>query len=566
MSWQFQSLARRRLSKEAGTIIKDWGGRLPIALVYPNTYRVGMSNLGFQTVYSLLNQDEEVVCERAFWDEREQEISGGKLFSLESQRELREFAAIAFSVTFELDYFNVVSALRAAKLPLLAEERDEGHPLIIGGGPCIAANPEPIAPFFDALAIGEAEAILPGLVEVLKTGIELPKSDLLRRMASIPGIYVPSLYRVTHGKDGAVESIAPDEGLPSTAFPVVRQVAHDLSLHPVHSVVVTPDTELGDMYLVEVSRGCSRACRFCLAGFVFLPAREQSVDAVVSQAAEGLKYRRRVGLVGAATSDHSRIGEIATRLRGIGASVAVSCLRLDSVTDELLVALIESGIKTVTFAPEAGSERMRRAINKRLSTERIIEAVEMTAWHRFQNMKLYYLVGLPDETDEDAQAIVDLTLQLKSIVERYQRKGQVTINLSPFVPKAQTPFQHQPMAEASTMERRIRLIRGGLRPAGVTVRYESPDWTEVQGVLARGDRRLGGVLAAVLRSSVREFRKAMSELDLDPDFYLRRPRREGEIVPWAAVRSGVGPGSSFPAGNEPYGHGDSEEVEACALP
>ena len=537
MSWQFKSAAKRRLSREQGTIFKEWGGRLPIALVYPNSYYVGMSNLGFHTVYSLLNQDDGVVCERAFWDDRAKEDLDRTALSLESQRELREFAAIAFSLTFELDYFNAVSVLRASGLPLFATERDDRHPLVIGGGPAIIGNPEPVAPFFDALAIGEAEVIVPPLIEALKSGTDLKRPELLRKLSEIPGVYVPTLYRVTYGRDGAVEAINPDEELASAVFPVRRQLIRDLSEHPVHSVILTPDTELGDMYLIEISRGCARGCRFCLAGFVFSPIRKQQMEIIENQAMEGLRYRQRVGLVGAAATDYPRIGELATRLRRMGAEVAVSSLRMDSVTDELLQVLAESG--TVTFAPEAGSERLRSVINKRLSTVRILRAAEMAARCKFRSLKLYYLVGLPTETDDDVKDIVDLTLEIKAVLERSQRKSQVTVNLSPFVPKAQTPFQHEPMAEIGLLERRIRHVRDCLRPRGITVRHESAEWSEVQGVLARGDRRLSDVLAAVSKASLPEWRNAMEQCGLESEFYLRRPRNASEIDPWSVVLSTI---------------------------
>ena len=539
MSWQFKSAAKRRLSREQGTIFKEWGGRLPIALVYPNSYYVGMSNLGFHTVYSLLNQDDGVVCERAFWDDRAKEDLDRTALSLESQRELREFAAIAFSLTFELDYFNAVSVLRASGLPLFATERDDRHPLVIGGGPAIIGNPEPVAPFFDALAIGEAEVIVPPLIEALKSGTDLKRPELLRKLSEIPGVYVPTLYRVTYGRDGAVEAINPDEELASAVFPVRRQLIRDLSEHPVHSVILTPDTELGDMYLIEISRGCARGCRFCLAGFVFSPIRKQQMEIIENQAMEGLRYRQRVGLVGAAATDYPRIGELATRLRRMGAEVAVSSLRMDSVTDELLQVLAESGTRTVTFAPEAGSERLRSVINKRLSTVRILRAAEMAARCKFRSLKLYYLVGLPTETDDDVKDIVDLTLEIKAVLERSQRKSQVTVNLSPFVPKAQTPFQHEPMAEIGLLERRIRHVRDCLRPRGITVRHESAEWSEVQGVLARGDRRLSDVLAAVSKASLPEWRNAMEQCGLESEFYLRRPRNASEIDPWSVVLSTI---------------------------
>ncbi len=542
MIWEIKAEARRKLTREQGTIIKDWGGRIPVALVYANKYNVGMSNLGFQTVYGILNADDRTVCERAFWDGQLMDGSGNAVLSIESQRELSEFAVVAFSLTFELDYFNVVAILRQAKIPLLASERDERHPIVIAGGPCVIGNPEPIAPFFDALAIGEGEVIAPQLVDALSQGADLSRGDLLEKLANIPGVYVPSLYEVDYNADGTVARIAPKGGRRDIAFPVVRQHVRSLDEFPVRSVVLTPDTELGDMFLIEISRGCSRGCQFCLAGFVFLPVRERSLEQIVDLAREGLRFRKRIGLVGAATTDYSRMSELVTRLREIGAQVAISSLRLDSISDDLLKALVESGTKTITLAPEAGSERMRKLIKKRISEEQIFRAVDMLAKWKISRLKLYYMIGLPRETIEDVEAIVKLTLEMKERLEQKRAKVSIGLNVSPFVPKAQTPFQRESMMTVPEIEDRVRRVKRGLLPHKVQVRTESAEWSEAQGVLARGDRRLAGVLAAMERNTLSEWRRALAEAGLSADFYLRRPRPADEVLPWSVVRSGVRPG------------------------
>jgi len=275
MSWEQIKESRRRLSREGGTIIKDWGGRLPVALVYPNSYFIGMSNLGLHAIYSLLNSYSDVVCERAFW-EKENRDKRFPALSLESQRPLSDFAVLAFSVTYELDYFNVAQMLKASGIPLYAADRDERHPVVIAGGACIIANPMPLSPFFDCLCIGEAEAILPAVVPILSDGITGKRPDMLKALAKVPGIYVPQYHSGT---------------------PVVRQWAKNLDDFPVHSVILTPDTELGDLYLIEVERGCNWGCRFCLVGNAFSPMRFRSIDKLLEQAEQGLQYRRRIGLV-----------------------------------------------------------------------------------------------------------------------------------------------------------------------------------------------------------------------------------------------------------------------------
>ena len=293
--------SRERLSHEEGTISKDWGGRLPIAIIYPNSYYLGMSNLGLHTLYRLLNSYDKVVGERAFW-ERENRDKKLATLSLESQRPLSDFAVLAFSVSYELDYFNVVSILKASGIPLLATERDERHPLVIAGGPCITANPMPLAPFFDCLGIGEAETILPAMLPVLSEGIGGKRDELLKALASLPGVYVPQ-HSVTT---------------------VIRQWATNLDDFPVTSVILTPDTELGNLYLIEVERGCNWGCRFCLVSTAFKPVRFRSVAKLIEQAKQGLKYRKRLGLVGPAVPDHPQLEELLVGLRQMGAEFSIS--------------------------------------------------------------------------------------------------------------------------------------------------------------------------------------------------------------------------------------------------
>jgi radical SAM superfamily enzyme YgiQ (UPF0313 family) len=267
MSWDEIKKARRRLSREQGTIIKDWGGRIPMALVYPNSYYLGMSNLGVHALYRLLNSFSQVVGERAFWEVEDRDKQSPPI-CLESQRPLSDFAVVAFSISYELDYFNVAHILKASGIPLYAVDRDERHPLVIAGGPCIIANPLPLSLFFDCLCIGEAEPIIPSILPVIAEGISGRRSDLLQALASIPGIYVPQYYS---GK------------------PVVRRWAKNLDDFPVASVVLTPDTELGDLYLIEVERGCNWGCRFCLTSQAFHPMRYRSMDSLIAQAELGLK-------------------------------------------------------------------------------------------------------------------------------------------------------------------------------------------------------------------------------------------------------------------------------------
>ena len=392
--------ARLRLSREKGTIFKDWGGRIPIALIYPNSYFLGMSNLGIHSIYSLLNSYQNVVCERAFW-EKENRAQQVPALCLESQRPLSDFAVLAFSVSYELDYFNVAHILRASGIPLYAADRDESHPLIIAGGACITANPIPLSPFFDCLCIGEAEPILPAMLPVLSEGIKDRRYKLLRALASVPGIYVPQ-----H----------------NTGTPVVRQWAANLDDFPVTSSILTPDTELGNLYLIEVERGCNWGCRFCLVSNAFRPARFHSIDTLRAQAKIGLRYRKRLGLVGPAVSDHPQIEELVTQLRQIGAELSISSLRIKPLTPILLGEIARGGARTIALAPEAGSHRLRQVIRKGFTEDDILEAVDKVARLGIRQLKLYFMIGLPSETDGDIEEIVRLALKCKDILDR-QKTG-----------------------------------------------------------------------------------------------------------------------------------------------
>jgi len=518
MGWDEVKKLRKQLSREQGTIIKDWGGRLPIALIYPNSYYIGMSNLGLHAIYSLLNGYSGVVCERAFWEggSRDKRLP---VLSLESQRPLSDFAVLAFSITYELDYFNVARVLSASGIPLYAADRDERHPVVIAGGPCIMANPMPLSPFFDCLCIGEAEAILPDMVPILSEGVAGRRGDVLEMLSSLPGVYVPQYPKPF----------------------VVRQWAKDLDDFPVTSVILTPDTELGDLYLIEVERGCNWNCNFCLVSNAFSPVRLRSIDKLLEHARLGLGYRKRIGLVGAAVSDHPQIEELLIRLHQMGAELSISSLRMRPLSRIVLREMAKGGARTIALAPEAGSQRLRQVIRKGISEDDILESVGKVAEQRIRQLKLYFMIGLPTETDEDIGDIIDLALECKGIVDRQQTGCRVTLNIAPFVPKAGTPFQWLGMAELPILNHRLSLLKSHLQPKGIRLKCESPAWSQVQAVLARGDAKLAEVLAGVEEVSLSGWRRAAEKCQLDIDFYAHQRWSTGQELPWAILDSGTNP-------------------------
>jgi radical SAM superfamily enzyme YgiQ (UPF0313 family) len=500
--------------REEGAIVKDWGGRFPIALIYPNSYYLGMSNLGIHAIYKLLNNDLEVLCERVFYEPDNKNAPS----ALESGRPLSDFAILAFSISYELDYFNVLAILKASGIPLYSGDRDESHPLVIAGGPCVSANPMPLAPFFDCLCIGEAEAILPPMIPVLFEGVGESRDNLLRELSRLPGIYVPPY---------------PPQKT------VIRQWAKNLDDFPVASVVLTPDTELGDLFLIEAERGCQRGCRFCLVNTAFAPMRFRSVENVLKQAWEGLHYRRRIGLVGPSVTDHPQINELLAGLLKLNAELSLSSLHIKSLSPDILDALARGKAQTITIAPEAGSRRLREVINKGISHDDIMAAADRIAGYHFSQLKLYYIIGLPTETDEDIEDIVRLTLEIKDRLDRGPSNTRITLNATPFVPKAGTPFQWLPMTPMETLGRRLAILRSHLPLKGIKLNEESLAWSQVQGVLARGDEKLAAALAGMGEITLAAWRRSVEKNQLDIDYYVSRKWDTNEELPWGFIDTGV---------------------------
>jgi radical SAM superfamily enzyme YgiQ (UPF0313 family) len=491
-------------------VVKDWGGRYPFALVYPNSYYIGMSNLGVQAIYSFLNSRSDTLGERFFYD------GDGKPFlSLESSRPPMDYACVAFSFSYELDYLNLAAIMKQAGIPLLSSERDESHPLLIAGGPCMTANPMPLTPFFDVLCVGEAEALFPSMLTVLASGEAREKQ--LEQLSRLPGLYVPAYH------DGR---------------PVVRQWLENPDDFPVHSAVLTRDTELGDLYLIEVERGCSAACSFCMVSRCFSPLRFHSLGSLLEQAREGLRYRKRIGLVGPVVTDHPQIESLLEGLLEMGAGFSLSSLRLKRLSPRILELMAAGGAHSLALAPEAGSERLRRFIHKGFTEEDIISAAEKVAAQPFRQLKLYFMTGLPSETDDDVEGIITLALKCQSVLDRAQKGCRATLNVAPFVPKAGTPFQRCGMADIATLESRINRLKDSLSGRGIEVKAESPQWSHVQGALSRGGTDMSRVLADIDRVSLAGWRRAVKKAGVNLDHLVLEEWGEDDELPWGVVEMG----------------------------
>jgi radical SAM superfamily enzyme YgiQ (UPF0313 family) len=540
MSWNIIKQYRRILSSERGATPKNWGGKLPVCLVYPNRYRIAMSNLGFQVVYALFNAQADIVCERAFLpgpdDLREYVKAEALLLSLETQRPLSDFAVIAFSVSFESDYLNVPKIFRLAGIPPFAAERSDTQPLVIAGGAALFLNPEPVAEFMDLVCIGEVEAFLPDLLTLLREE-GLKRKGLLERAVRISGIYVPSNYEVSY-KGPRVETIRALPGAPSR---VTRGWAKELDRHSTTSTIFTPETEFSDMFLIELSRGCPRGCRFCAAGFIYRPYRQRSLASVKSEVDSGLAKHHKLGLVGAAISDYSGIGELSRHILAQGGKVSVSSLRIDGLDGDLIKLLKESGHKTLALAPEGGSQRLRDMIKKGLNTEQILSACDRLIKSDILNLKLYFIIGLPTETMTDLEEMVTLVMEIRERVVAAARGkgrlGEITLSINPFVPKPFTPFQWCTMEEVKSLEGKIRFLQHAIgRLANVRMLSESPRDAYLQALLSRGDRRLARLL--VRAAELGTWRKGAKEIGLETDQLVYRNIPLDETLPWEVIDSG----------------------------
>ncbi|OFX26101.1 MAG: radical SAM protein [Anaeromyxobacter sp. RBG_16_69_14] len=538
---------------ERGAVRKERGGKLRVALVYPNAYRLGMANLGLHAVYRLLNDHPRALCERAFLPEEpgagpSRAGKGAGIASLESGRPLSDFDVIAFSLSFEDDYGHVLEILDRAGLPLRAADRGPDRPLVVAGGIAVQINPEPVAPFFDLFLVGEGEELCgPFLDRLLEAGARgLDREGLLTELAQLPGAYVPSLYDVTYADTtrpgGAwVTRFAPRRGAPVR---VRRLYVKDLRTVATSRVVDSPDAQFGDLYLTEVARGCLWGCRFCAAGFVQRPYREVGIEKLEEEARKGIAQGLRIGLVGPDTSDYTGLDALTCMIGAEGGSFSPSSLRVDAITPELARRMAAGGERSITIAPEAGTARLRQVINKDFSDDRIVEAAGHALAQGMKHVKMYFMCGLPTETDEDVIGMARLAVRVREEVmmpraKQSGRMGRISLSVNPFIPKPWTPFQWAPMADRRCLEAKRRLLEKELRPRGIDVELFSPREAWLQALLSRGDRRCADLLEIAHRETGGDLRQALSRWPHDPEFFATREVGVDEVLPWDFLDQGI---------------------------
>ena len=544
MSWtrRYSNDNQSLFAGETGSLKKKWKYKLPIALVFPNNYHLGMSNLGFQLIYGMLNDHPDIVCERFFYE------VGQAPLSIESNRTLIEFKIILFSISFEQDFLGVIKILLAGNIDPVAKNRrahssllHSGEPLVIGGGVATFINPEPLASIIDMFILGEIEPILPDFLATLFECTQSSDIFLTLRNASkaLPGCYVPSLYSIDYNEDGTVLKARPEKSVPEK---VVKNVNQDHSTAG-HSRIISPNTEFSNIHLVELGRGCSKSCRFCAAGYVYRPPRSWPPKTIVNSLKARPPQGNRAGLLGMEMAKSTDLQEIASFFLHEECSLSFSSLRADIINGSLLELLAASKLKTAAIAPDGGSERLRKVINKGITATDCLKAASSLAKAGVNNLKLYFMIGLPTEEDEDLLELVELVRKIQNNLLEIGRKNKffckISLSINCFVPKAWTPFQYCGFTPVKELKRKIKLLRKQFSSfSNVKLSFDQPDHAYMQAMLSRGDRRVGDILLKICTLE-KNWRQVCKDSNLDPAFYACRERSEDEVFPWDIVEHGI---------------------------
>jgi radical SAM superfamily enzyme YgiQ (UPF0313 family) len=548
MNWKLKKKYATLLEQEQGSVKKVWGTYNTVCLAYPNYYRTGMANLGFQTVYKIFNEQPSFLCERVFLpaagDEAEFAAGGAELFSIENQKPIAEFDILAFSLSFENDYPNILKILELAGIPLLSRERSENHPLVMGGGIAATMNPEPIADFFDLFILGEAEEVLPRVARLFEDArrFNTGRKDLLIQMQKIlRQAYVPALYTVQYDADSKIRAVeATVGGLPKR---IKINPIKNLDAFCTAEIISAPQTEMEDMYLVEVNRGCARHCRFCAASYIYRPVRFRSYDSLTTVIDRGLEKKNKIGLVGTAVSDHPELTKICEYILQHNGRAGIGSLRIDQINEPIARLLKANGVETVALAPEAGSQRLRDLLRKGIREEDIMKAAEVLIENEIPNLRLYFMIGLPAEEEKDIDAIIDLAKKIQHHARQFSRGGKIfrsiTLSVNQFIPKPATPLQWCALADVGGVGRKIKKIVVAFgREKQFKVIHDVPKWNYIQALLSLGDRRVGRILLAAHQRDG-NWARALKEVNVNADLYVYRQKQFDEILPWDIIDLGT---------------------------